>query len=72
MAIIPEEGDVINLDSLQAMPIEKQEDDVLLLKPDVPMEVIVDGRNGTGIVFYKDSEPKSDKFEPDWEAGDFD
>ena len=72
MAVIPEEGDLINLDALQSMKTEKQEDEVLLLKSKFPMEVVVDGRNGNGIVFQKDSEPKSDEFQPDWEAGDFD
>ena len=71
MAVLPDHGDAINRELLASMPVELEDEQVLLLKPEQPLEVVVDGRTGQGIV-YVTEKPKPQAFVPDWEAGDFD
>ncbi|MBW1871856.1 MAG: hypothetical protein JRJ19_07315 [Deltaproteobacteria bacterium] len=71
MAVIPEAGDVLNRSVLDSLEVELSIDDVLLMKPSQPLEVVVDGRSSQGIVYITE-EPKEKEFVPDWEAGDFD
>ncbi len=71
MAVMPERGDTLNRSLLDSLEVVQRDGDVLLLKPPQPMEVIVDGRSGNGIIFLTE-EKKPPEFVPDWEAGDFD
>jgi hypothetical protein len=74
MAVMPEHGDIFNTEYLKQMKVVHQQGDVLLLKPEDPIEIIVDGRNGQGVIFQTDcpNNPENQEFQPDWEAGDFD
>lgn len=71
MALMPEAGDVFNLELLDTFEVRESDNGVLLLEPSRPLEVVVDGRSGTGAVLITE-EPQEEQFEPDWEAGDFD
>jgi hypothetical protein len=71
MAVMPEVGDTLNRDLMNTCELVHRDDDVLLLKPVHPIEVVVDGRSGEGVV-YLSRPPRPKEFVPDWEAGDFD
>ncbi len=71
MAIVPEEGDWMNRALINTFNSVHEKDNVFLLKPDTPLEVVVDGRSGDGVI-YLAREPDEKVFVADWEAGDFD
>jgi hypothetical protein len=71
MAVMPEHGDTLNRTLFDTLEVVGRDNDVMLLKSPRPLEVIVDGRTGNGIITIT-PEPQPEGFVPDWEAGDFD